>query len=118
MRHAQIERENRPSAEHSELARNELRGLRKLAASFRVDLIDARTALADSAALASLVVTVLSAVGWKVGAADRDLVILGGIWPVEPALVRFGPIPPGSALRSLPAARTHRCAGRLDHVEN
>jgi len=72
----------------------------------------------DSAALATQLVTVLSADGWKVAAADRDLVILGGNWPVEPAQVSFGPIPPASALRSLPAARTHRCAGRLDHVEN
>jgi hypothetical protein len=68
----------------------------------------------DSASLATQLAQVLTADGWKVAAIERDLVVLGGTWPIEPAQVSFGPIPPASSLRSpLQAAATHRCARRL-----
>jgi hypothetical protein len=68
----------------------------------------------DSASLATQLGQILTADGWKVATVDRDLVVLGGNWPVEAAQVAFGPIPPASSLRSpLQAAASHRCARHL-----
>jgi hypothetical protein len=63
----------------------------------------------DTADLAAQIAQVLIADGWKVSVTERDLVVLGGNWPVEPAQVTFGPVPPAASLRSPLAARPHRC---------
>ena len=72
----------------------------------------------DSAALTAQLAQVLTADGWKVAAIDRDLVLVEGSWPVAPAQLSFGPVPPAASLRSAPHAATgHRCARPLRRAD-